>query len=190
MRVPIWALLLIGAAGGMYLLARKVSPTTITEAGKAVTDTVKNWIARAEGFSDIPYQDTAGVWTIGRGHKIVPGDGFWSPENAGGRSTITVQEADALQASDTRDAQTAVENNVVVPINQSQKAALLSLAYNIGSGNFSTSSLVRYLNAGDYAAAADQFLVWNKVHDPATGKLKVDEGLVARRAQERELFLA
>jgi lysozyme len=39
------------------------------------------------------------------------------------------------------------------------------------------------LNAGDYNAAADQFLVWNKSQG------QVDQSLVDRRAKEQAVFL-
>ena len=48
----------------------------------------------------------------------------------------------------------------------------------------STSTLLRKLNAGDYAGAADEFLRWNK----AGGK--VLNGLTRRREAERALFLS
>jgi lysozyme len=79
--------------------------------------------------------------------------------------------------------QTAVNDAVNIPLSQNQFDALVSLAYNIGTNAFKTSTLVKYLNALDYKAAADQFLVWNK----AGGS--VLKGLVRRREAERALFL-
>ncbi|KQD16250.1 lysozyme [Acinetobacter baumannii] len=70
-----------------------------------------------------------------------------------------------------------------MPLTQNQFDALVSLAYNIGSGAFKGSTLLKLLNKGDYKGAADQFLVWNK----AGGK--VMKGLVRRREAERALFL-
>ena len=71
---------------------------------------------------------------------------------------------------------------MTVPLTQNQFDALVSLTYNIGSGAFNNSTLLK-LNKGDYQGAADQFLVWNK----ADGK--VMKGLVRRREAERALFL-
>lgn len=65
-----------------------------------------------------------------------------------------------------------------------QLAALLSLFYNLGEANFSKSTLLRKLRAGDLVGAAAQFLVWNKGGKP----LKVLPGLVERRAKEKALF--
>ncbi len=65
---------------------------------------------------------------------------------------------------------------------QHQFDAMVSLAYNIGMGNFSASTLLRKHKAGDRAGAAGQFAVWNK----AAGK--VLPGLTRRRAAEAALY--
>ena len=75
----------------------------------------------------------------------------------------------------------AVKRAVRVPVNENQFAALVSFTYNIGAGSLSRSTLLRKLNDGDYAGAADEFPRWNK----AGGR--VLNGLVRRRAAEREL---
>lgn len=59
----------------------------------------------------------------------------------------------------------------------------MSFVYNLGAGNLASSTLLKLLNAGDYAGAADQFLRWNK----AGGN--VLSGLTARRSAERQMFL-
>ena len=69
-------------------------------------------------------------------------------------------------------------------MNQNQFDALVSLAYNIGTGAFNKSTLVKKLNAGDIRGAADQFDVWIN----AGGKRM--QGLVNRRAREKALYLA
>jgi lysozyme len=61
---------------------------------------------------------------------------------------------------------------------------MLSLAYNIGPGAFSGSSVLKRFNQGDMQGAADAFLMWNK------GGGKVLKGLTRRREAERELFLS
>ena len=77
-----------------------------------------------------------------------------------------------------------VNETVYVKLNQNQFDALVCLAYNIGAQAFRQSSLVKNLNTGDYESAAEQFLVWNK------SRGQVLNGLVRRRAQERQLFLS
>ena len=72
---------------------------------------------------------------------------------------------------------------VKVDLTQNEFDALVSLIYNIGSGNFKSSTLLRILNQKKYDAAANQFLRWNK----AGGRVLA--GLTKRREHERELFL-
>lgn len=75
-------------------------------------------------------------------------------------------------------------NRVVnVPLTQNQFDALVSLAYNIGPHAFEASTLLKKLNVGDYYAAAEQFLRWDK------SKGQILKGLVKRRAAEKKLFL-
>ena len=86
-------------------------------------------------------------------------------------------------AHDLKKFESAVNSAVTVPINQNQFDALVSLAYNIGTGAFKESTLIKKLNAGDIRGAADQFDVWVN----AGGKRM--QGLVNRRAKEKEVFL-
>ena len=66
---------------------------------------------------------------------------------------------------------------------QSQYDAMISFTFNLGPGNLRSSTLLKKLNAGDRAGAADEFLKWTK----AGGKTL--PGLVKRREAERALFL-
>jgi len=71
--------------------------------------------------------------------------------------------------------------------------ASLSLAFNIGSANFCRSSASRHFRAGNYAAACDAFMLWNKSASTqreiarGAGPLTVRQGLVNRRTAERAL---
>jgi lysozyme len=62
--------------------------------------------------------------------------------------------------------------------------AFLSLSYNIGTGAFCRSTLVRKLNAGDIRGACNELLKWNR----AGGR--VIKGLTRRRQEERALCLS
>ena len=75
-----------------------------------------------------------------------------------------------------------VREKVKVPLTDQQYSALSSFAYNVGPTHFSSSTLVKKLNAGDYEGAASEFKKWNK----AGGKEL--EGLSRRRAAEAALF--
>lgn len=68
------------------------------------------------------------------------------------------------------------------PTTAAQKAAMASLAYNIGLDAFGRSTVLKKHRAGDYSAAADAFALWNK----AAGR--VLPGLVRRRKAEADLY--
>jgi len=70
---------------------------------------------------------------------------------------------------------------VRVPVTQGEWDAYVSLTYNIGVSAFCGSTLVRKLNAGDYADACKQILRWDKQ------KGRVLRGLTKRRQQEYAL---
>lgn len=76
----------------------------------------------------------------------------------------------------------AVTRNVTVQLNQDQFDALVSFTFNLGEGNLKQSTLLKKVNAGDFAGAAKEFPRWNK----ADGKVLA--GLVRRRASEALLF--
>ncbi|MEQ9946617.1 lysozyme [Pectobacterium aroidearum] len=143
-------------------------PETINEAG---LDLIKSF----EGLKLTKYLDTAGKWTIGYGHLILPHENF---DNG-----ITLQEADLLLRQDLKTAETGVQHYVNVDLNGNQFGALTSFTYNLGVESLETSTLLRLLNQGNYGAAADQFPRWDKDGE------KVVEGLLRRREAERALFL-
>jgi len=65
---------------------------------------------------------------------------------------------------------------------QDQFDAMVSLAYNVGIGNFNSSTLLRKHKAGDYTGAKLEFARWNK----AAGRVMA--GLKSRRADEAKLY--
>lgn len=113
-------------------------------------------------------------WTIGYGHTGVdvrPG------------LTIDAQDAEDLLINDLMRFEDGVEDLVTVDLTGNASSALVSFAYNVGLRNLEASKLLRFLNAGDFARAADEFPKWCR------GGGRVLPGLVKRRAAERELFL-
>jgi len=134
-------------------------------------------IQHYEAFRADAYLCPAGVWTIGWGST--------GPDIKRGMRWTRAQ-ADARFAADLEHFGAQVMRMVRVPLQPHEQAALVSLVYNIGAANFAASTLVRKLNAGDRAAAATQFAVWNKAR--VNGKLVVLKGLVARRAHEARIF--
>jgi GH24 family phage-related lysozyme (muramidase) len=135
-------------------------------------------IKEFEGCKLTAYQDSVGVWTIGYGWTQ-PIDG--KPIRAG--MTINQETAERLLKTGLVSYESDVSRLVKVGLTQGQFDALVSFTYNLGARSLSTSTLLRKLNAGDYAGAADEFLRWNK----AGGK--VLNGLTRRREAERDLFL-
>lgn len=140
-------------------------------------------IARREGTKLSAYQDSKGVWTIGTGHTSAAGD----PKVSKGLK-ITAWEADQILSRDLGTVENTVNGNVRVPLNQNEFDALVSLVFNIGGAAFRGSTVLRKLNAGDRAGAADAFLAWNKI--TKGGKKVALEGLTSRRKAERAQFLA
>jgi GH24 family phage-related lysozyme (muramidase) len=139
------------------------------------------------------YLDPVGIWTIGWGHAIVyQGSFLRGPENKSiARSLypggITIAQAEALLKGELVSFARDVQNLVKVTIDDNQFGALISFAFNAGTGNLASSTLLRKLNAGDVAGAADQFLVWNKSRQ--NGVLIELKGLTRRRTAERAMFL-
>ena len=136
-------------------------------------------IKQFEGCKLTAYQDSVGIWTIGYGWTQ-PVDG--KPIRAG--MTIKQETAERLLKTGLVSYESDVSRLVKVGLTQGQFDALVSFTYNLGARSLSTSTLLRKLNAGDYAGAANEFLRWNK----AGGK--VLNGLTRRREAERALFLS
>lgn len=157
---------------GVASAVAEPAPVTTSPAGrKAISD--------REGNKLTAYQDGGGVWTIGVGHTSAAG----APEVRKGM-TITASESDVILSRDLKDVEKAVLSSVKVPLNQNEFDALVSLVFNIGPTAFAKSTLLKKLNAGDRAGAADQFLVWVKDNG------KTVQGLVNRRKAERQQFLS
>lgn len=138
-----------------------------------------NLIKQFEGCKLTAYQDIANVWTIGYGWtQQVDG----KPVTAG--MTITQQKADDLLKQGVVQYENGVNTLVKVQINQNQFDALVDFTYNLGVNALKGSTLLKKLNAGDYAGAANEFPKWNK----ADGKEVA--GLTRRREAEKSLFLS
>jgi len=76
-----------------------------------------------------------------------------------------------------------LQQYVTVQLTQNMVDALLSLMYNIGVGNFSTSNVLKYLNQQNWCSAANAMLLWN------TSQGSVVAGLTTRRQSEKAQFL-
>ena len=137
------------------------------------------FIAEFEGFSDSPYKDSSGVFTIGFGFTYEQ-DG--QPVTAS-TPPITREAAEARLSELVANVLQCVRTLIRVPITSHQAAALTSLAYNIGTGALRTSTLLRLLNEGHTADAAACFGQWILVSG------RPDNGLRQRRNAEAILFM-
>lgn len=142
-----------------------------TGAAMALVAFVGMW----EGFSTTAYRDIVGVPTIcyGETRGVDMGD------------SIPKEECDSMLMARLQEFESELDACLLheEDIPASTKTALISWAYNVGTGAACKSTLVRLANAGNLKAACDQLLRWNR----AGGK--VVRGLTRRRTAERELCL-
>ncbi|MCD8189563.1 MAG: glycoside hydrolase family protein [Clostridiales bacterium] len=134
-------------------------------------------IKKFEGCKLTAYQDSAGVWTIGYGHT-----GKVDGKAVCKGMTITQSKANSLLSSDVAKFWSYANNSDYVPLtasmNENQRSALTSFAFNCGQSNLKTLCKDRTV-----AEIAEALLLYNK----AGGK--VLSGLTTRRKAERELYL-
>ena len=136
-------------------------------------------LKRFEGCRLDAYQDTAGFWTIAYGHTDGVAEG----------QTVTQPQADAFLRDDVASTLTVLDlltDDVATTAYEFD--AMTSLAFNIGSRAFRTSTVLPQHRAGNYAAAADAFLMWDKDH--RDGQLVTVPGLLRRRMIERNYYLS
>ena len=127
-----------------------------------------------EGLRLEAYLDSVDVPTIGYGHtrKVQLGQ------------TITAEQAESFLMEDIHEFELAIQRLVYVPLSQNQFDAIVSFTFNVGIGNLKRSTLLKKLNAGNIAGAANEFNKW-----VYAGKEKL-KGLVKRRDKERLLFIS
>ncbi|WP_373278392.1 lysozyme [Shimwellia blattae] len=127
-----------------------------------------------EGVRYRPYQDVAGIRTVCYGHTgkdIIPG------------KTYSQAECDELLSHDLATVARQIAPYIRVPVPETTRGALYSFVYNVGVGNFKTSTLLRKINQGDIHGACDQLRRWTY----ASGRQW--QGLITRREIERQVCL-
>lgn len=139
------------------------------------------------------YKDSAGLPSIGVGHCLTSMEKATGCVNIKGQHVltangITMRQALDLLSQDVAVAEGAVNEHIKVPLTQNQFDALVILTFNIGAGGFDASSVLRDINAKDFADVPSDFRKWNKV--TINGQHVVDKGLVRRRELEIKLFQA
>jgi GH24 family phage-related lysozyme (muramidase) len=134
-------------------------------------------IKNFEGLRLKSYKCQSGIWTVGYG---VTGP------DIGPNTEITKIEADRLFLNLLKHFEQNVRERLKVQVNQNEFDALVSFAYNVGLGAFSSSTLLKLLNSNaTRSIVASEFSRWVK---GANGK--PIEGLKVRREKEKQLFLS
>jgi lysozyme len=116
-------------------------------------------LAVSEGYRDTAYIPTKGD---------VPTLGFGSTTRLDGTPVQMGDRTDPVQAlqrkaRDIEKFEGALKTCVRVPLYQAEYDVYVDLAYNIGSGAFCSSTIVKRLNAQDYTGACDAILMWRRV---------------------------
>lgn len=149
------------------------------------------FIGRFEGFRAEPYNDPVGFATIGYGHLLHRSRVTTADQARWGK--LTEAKALKLLQQDAEAAAWAVHAHVKARLNQAQFDALVSFTFNLGTGAFIDSTLLKKLNqhpgtskgVTGFAAKAEvraELMKWNK----AGGREL--EGLTVRRRAEADLF--
>jgi lysozyme len=127
------------------------------------------------------YQDQRGVWTIGWGTTYYPSGRRVQPGD-----TCTQLQADSWLMQAVQHSELVVNRALTVQaataLTQEEFDAVVDFVYNVGSQNFLGSTLLRFLNLNDFAAAANEFEKWDHVNGVEVA------GLLRRREAEEKEF--
>lgn len=137
-----------------------------------ISNAGRDFIIREEGMVLRTYRCQAGVLTIGVGH---------TGPDVMEDMVISEHTAKSLFTSDVARFEACVNKAGERP--QCEFDALVSFAFNVGTGNFLSSTMFKLLLKGESSLAAEEFPRWNKA------KGKVLPVLTRRRAREKRLFL-
>jgi GH24 family phage-related lysozyme (muramidase) len=145
-----------------------------------------NLIKEFEAFRARMYNDPVGHCTIGYGTLLHLGNCDGRASEQPYTNGVTEGQATDLLMEHANEVQAVINSSVSVPLNQNQNDALVSFAYNVGSTNFTKSTLLRVLNEGNHAAVPGELRKWTKARQ--NGQLIELPGLVKRRDAEAKLF--
>lgn len=123
------------------------------------------------------YKDSAGIDTIGWGHRV------WPEEIAEFRNGITQEQADALFLKDAAKKENSVRDLIHCPLSQGQFDALVSFTFNLGRRNLEQSTLRRMVNEGRMHEASKEFGRWIYINKVPSN------GLRRRRQAESLMFM-
>jgi lysozyme len=125
-----------------------------------------------EGCRLAAYQDVRGIWTIGYGHirGVYPG------------LTCTQAQADQWLDEDIREARSELLDCSPGPFAPGALDALISFVFNLGVGNYRSSTLRQFVDNQDWPSVKRELLKW----DHSGGQ--VIAGLLRRRQAESDLI--
>ncbi|ATN94082.1 endolysin [Shigella phage vB_SflS-ISF001] len=132
-------------------------------------------LERIEGIEYEVYYDIAGVPTVCSGitgPDVIPGKKY------------TPRECAALLTRQIGVAQRYVDKKVNVEIPVTMRASLYSFTYNVGTGAFGSSTMLKLKNQSKHKEACNQPWRWVPYYNPFTFKREVSRGLKNRRAEE------
>jgi lysozyme len=131
-------------------------------------------IKQFEGLRLKKYKCPAGYYTIGYGHVLHPNQSL---------ETINKKIAEELLLTDLQRITEYITPLIKAKLNANQFSALVSFAYNIGLGNFSTSTLLKKANKELHLEVPSEFIKWININ-----KIK-SKGLLRRRCYEAALYM-
>jgi lysozyme len=173
-------------SGGISAIEEDIVPKPVTPPGDLTPDkTCFDFIKKWEGLKLEAYTDSAGIWTIGYG-TIMYEDSTAVKKG----DVITKERAEQLLEWEVKLKAKGV-NAVIKPavLAQNQYNALVSFAYNTGSGALRTSTLLKRVKANPTdATIRDAFMMWNKAR--VDGELQEIDGLTNRRKEEADLYFS
>lgn len=169
-----------------YEIAKQLgTPSSSMQATQSISDKGIALIKRFEGFRSNLYDDPAGHCTIGYGHLVHKGKCNGS-EPTEFKSGISEARATELFRQRLVSYENTVSQKVTVSLSQQQFDALVSFTFNVGSGAFSSSTLLRRLNQGQYSEVPSELKKWK--YGTVNGVKQVLPGLEKRREKEATLF--
>jgi lysozyme len=153
-----------------------------------MSDHGKRLLAQWEGFERNVYLDVAGLPTIGVGHLLTKDELSSERIVIGGDAIdytlgLTDEQVYDLLGQDLERFERVVNDSVEPDLAQHQFDALVSFAFNVGGGAFRQSTLLKRLNARDFADVPSQLRRWIRSGG------RIVQGLVNRRENEIKLWL-
>ncbi|MGR5209336.1 lysozyme [Vibrio rotiferianus] len=107
-------------------------------------------IANEEGCRLKAYQCSANVWTVGLGHT----------KGVTERTKITERQAAEKFVESVAAAEKVVKKYITKTPKQGEYDMMVSFVYNLGAGNFKSSTLLKKFNHGDNIGACKQYPRW------------------------------